>query len=364
MTARRIALALAWSMSASSLTAADPRAEAAAHYRQGKAFADAKQYDQAIAEYRKAYALDGVTSHLFNIARMLHDKGDFAAAIDHYQQYLAAEPGTPRAREVRAFIAEATRQQAAAEAKRRADDEAARIAAEQQRVEQQRRALAAQAHRKQAEAYAQAGAWGKAGDEYRAATAADGDPSHLIDAARAFREQPDLAKARDALVAYLEKVPLGERSDKIRAEVAELTRTIEKAARDREVEPPPPQPPITVTKPSTEAPSRSTRRTIGVVIGGVGVASLGVGTVFGFLAGTAKSDASKLCTEAGTCTSTGVELVDDARSKAVVANLTIGLGLAAVAGGVVLYLTAPRGSTAAHARLVPTGTGAAIIGRF
>jgi len=213
---------------------ADDKAQAAAHYKQGKAFFDAKQYDQAIAEYQQAYTLDHVTAHLFNIGRAFHLKGDLKSAIEFYQKFLAADPASSRADEVRGHIASATQQLADEDARRRASEEAVRIAAEQQKAReaQEQKKVAAIAHVKQAEAYAQAGAWAKAGEEHRAAATVDRDPQHLLDAGDAFRKQPDLARARDAFLAYLEQVPLGDNSDQIRAKVAELTRAIEKADED------------------------------------------------------------------------------------------------------------------------------------
>lgn len=227
---RALAIAVLLAVSASPAIA-DDKAKAAAHYKQGKAFFDAKAYDQAIAEYQQAYALDHVPAHLFNIGRAYHLKGDLKAAIEAYQKYLDAEPSGPRATEVRGYIASATQQIADEEAKRRADEEAARLAAEREKSkqEQEQKQIAATAHVKQADAYAQAGAWAKAGDEHRAAADVDGDPKHLLAAAEAYRKQPDHAKARDAYLAYLEKVPLGPDSDAVRAKVAETTRAIEKA---------------------------------------------------------------------------------------------------------------------------------------
>lgn len=232
----RLLLSIALTIAAASSAIADDTATAAAHYKQGKAFCDAHAYDQAIAEYQQAYALDHVAAHLFNIGRAFHLKGDLEKAIDHYRMYLAAEPTSGRASEVRSHIATATQALAAEHARQRAAKEAARIAAEQEKAradeDHRNRQRAAVAHVKQAEAYARAGAWVQAGEEHRAAATADGDPRHLLDAGEAFRMHPDQEKARDAFRAYLDQVPLGDDSDRVRAKVAEITRAIEKAAAD------------------------------------------------------------------------------------------------------------------------------------
>src|SRR5437868_3056785 len=84
-------------LNVSASAAPDPRA--ATHYKQGKTFLDAKQYDQAIVEFEAAYAIDKVASHLFNIAKAYDAKGDPDKAIEYYQKYLDVEPTTTRAAE-------------------------------------------------------------------------------------------------------------------------------------------------------------------------------------------------------------------------------------------------------------------------
>jgi tetratricopeptide (TPR) repeat protein len=224
------ALFVVWMLAFAAHAVANPRAKAEAHYKQGKAFLDSHQYDKAITEFEAAYAIDKVASHLFNIARAYHLKTDYEKAIEFYTKYLDAEPKSPRAAEVRGLVAEATLAKKQADDKKAAEAEAARIAAERKKIEEleaQKRTMAA-ARVKQAEAFVLAGAYTKAGDEHRAAYEIDGDATHLLAAAEAYRKQ-DLYKARDAYKAYLEKVPMGELSDAVRGKVADTTREIEKA---------------------------------------------------------------------------------------------------------------------------------------
>ena len=228
---KRLALALVCALTA---TAAADVKTAAAHYKQGKAFFDAKAYDQAIAEYQQAFAADGNVAHLYNIARAYQLAGDPKHAVEFYQRFLAAAPDSPTAPQARDYVAVATKDIADAEAKQREADEVARkaAAAQQQAAEQEQRRVAADAHVRQAEAFAHAGAWGDAGAEYAGATDADGDPAHLIAAAAAYRKQPDPVKARDAYRAYLTKVPMGSDSDLARTGVADLTKQIDKTEQD------------------------------------------------------------------------------------------------------------------------------------
>ena len=49
-------------------------------------------YDDAIELFEQAYAKDPQPNYLYNIARVYEEKGDFAAAVDRYQQFV----GEPR----------------------------------------------------------------------------------------------------------------------------------------------------------------------------------------------------------------------------------------------------------------------------
>jgi len=76
------------------------------------------------------------------------------------------------------------------------------------------------------------------------------------------------------------------------------------------------------------------------VAGGAGVVGLGVGTVLGFRAKAKWDDAGKHC--AGeVCDAMGVAINRDARSLGTTGTIVGGIGLAAVAAAVVIYVTAP-----------------------
>jgi hypothetical protein len=105
------------------------------------------------------------------------------------------------------------------------------------------------------------------------------------------------------------------------------------------VDEPPPPPPA--------SPGRG-RRILGVVVGGVGLATLGVGGVVALLARSDYKDAFAAHCDAATntCDDEGYDLTHDARSRANVATVVVGAGAALVVTGVVLYLTAPSGGGA------------------
>ena len=207
---------------------ANPKA-AAVHNRQAKAYFDAKQYDAAIVEFKKSYDLDKKPLTLFKIASAYYAKGDYENAIAFYGQYLQADPEGPYAAQALEFTTVAKKALDDERAKREAADAAAKKAEADKRAaeELEKKKLAAAGHIKNAQAFAQAGAWASAGDEYRAASDVAGDPAHLLDAAEAYRKQPDHAKASAAYRAYLDKAPTAPNADDVRKKLAESTRAFE-----------------------------------------------------------------------------------------------------------------------------------------
>jgi serine/threonine-protein kinase len=108
----------------------------------------------------------------------------------------------------------------------------------------------------------------------------------------------------------------------------------------------------------------ASQKTAAYVLGGVGIVGIGVGSFFGLKAISKAKDAQSFCPNGLQCIDNqGVTLSDDARSAALVSDITFALGAAALVGGVVLYLTAPSSpsgdpptpSTALRARVRPNG---------
>lgn len=102
----------------------------------------------------------------------------------------------------------------------------------------------------------------------------------------------------------------------------------------------------------------SGQRIVGLVVAGIGVVGVGVGTFFAFDAKSTydASNANGLCTN-NQCGREGLDLRDDADSKALVATITMSAGAALIVGGAVLFFTAPRSRNAAF---VPSARGFAI----
>lgn len=166
------------------------------------------------------------------------------------------------------------------------------------------------------------GAWG---------TALPVDPGDVLIEARAPKRLPwsttitiQLKEAKSVEVPLLEKAP----------------------------EPKPVAPPV-VAQPTTAPPPPpppedywNTTRIAGLTLGGLGVATMAVGGVFGFNALKQQSDSDAYCS-GSTCTDPrGIDLSKDALRNANIANVTIGAGALVTAVGTLLFFTAGSSSEA------------------
>jgi serine/threonine-protein kinase len=112
----------------------------------------------------------------------------------------------------------------------------------------------------------------------------------------------------------------------------------------------------------------STQQVLGLVVGGVGLVGVGLGSYFGIRAISKNSDAETHCPKGSLCNDTeGVDLSNKARQDAAASNIAFVAGGVLVATGAVLYLTGGRGDAdrVALVPLVAPGAAAATIsGRF
>lgn len=90
-----------------------------------------------------------------------------------------------------------------------------------------------------------------------------------------------------------------------------------------------------------------TQRIVGLGVAALGVVGLGVGTFFSFDAKSTYDRSEPHCSPDNRCNSIGTSQRNDAMSEATLATIALGAGLVALAGGVVLYLTAPKVSSPA-----------------
>ncbi|MGE0871074.1 MAG: PEGA domain-containing protein [Kofleriaceae bacterium] len=110
----------------------------------------------------------------------------------------------------------------------------------------------------------------------------------------------------------------------------------------------------------------SARRKLAVGIGVVGLASLGVGTVFGLRAMERSGEAYELCPSRERCSYRAEAVIRDGKIDRRNANIALGLGAASVITGIVLWVTAPSARRIERRSIsfVPTHNGAAITGSF
>jgi hypothetical protein len=88
--------------------------------------------------------------------------------------------------------------------------------------------------------------------------------------------------------------------------------------------------------------SRRRHHILGAITIGAGAALIATSAYFAWDAQAKWSDAQGHCTPGNVCSSTGSTLVDDAHTSATIATIVGGAGLAALATGVIVYLTAPK----------------------
>ena len=129
---------------------------------------------------------------------------------------------------------------------------------------------------------------------------------------------------------------------------------------------------VVAPKQVPEAPAPNVghgQRVAGVVIAGAGVATLGLSTYLALAARSKYNDAlaANCMGMTNACNMQGLTDTHDARSAANTATIIGGVGLAAIAAGIVVYVIAPHATSAEHALYVaPTasGTGLALGGVF
>ena len=104
-----------------------------------------------------------------------------------------------------------------------------------------------------------------------------------------------------------------------------------------------------------------TQRVVAVVAAGVGVVGVALGSVFGAGALGKNSDANSGHCTGNVCDATGVSLRKDAVSAGNLSTVFFVVGVAAVAGGAVLWFTAPSNHGVQAAPAVGSGTYGAVL---
>jgi serine/threonine-protein kinase len=110
----------------------------------------------------------------------------------------------------------------------------------------------------------------------------------------------------------------------------------------------PKAPPPVPAEPQPAEPTPSglgTQRILALAAGGVGVAGIAVGTVFGFKAMSKQNDAEATCAGTRCTTTAGADAGNDAHTAGTISTIGMVVGVAGLAGGAVLWFTAPSPAT-------------------
>jgi hypothetical protein len=107
--------------------------------------------------------------------------------------------------------------------------------------------------------------------------------------------------------------------------------------------------------PGAEPRDGKSQRAVALIVGGVGVIGVGVGSAFGLMAKASDDKAEPLCSPSDHCTDEAKSYINSAHSKATVATVAFSIGGAGLLGGAILWLTAPRAhERGASVAVVPT----------
>ena len=130
-----------------------------------------------------------------------------------------------------------------------------------------------------------------------------------------------------------------------------------------------PPPATEPTEPTEPTDPGTPFRIGGLVIAGVGLVGVGLGTAFGLIASSKLSDsnADNHCDAQNSCDPTGLGLRSDAQSAATLSTVGFIAGAVLIAGGITMFVLAPKKSPAQTALTPAIGAGfygAALFTRF
>lgn len=315
-------------------------AQAEALFQEGKALLDKKQYAQACPKLEASYKADAATGTLLALAFCHEQEGRIATAWAEYLDTAARAKAEKRA-----------------DREKKARDRAAALAPRLSRltiqVDPSLSSLPGFRVTRNA-AVVEPGAWN---------TALPVDPGdHTIEvsatARRTWRTQVQVVKEAESRIVSVPALqqeggdaPIGPVAS---APVAPASSTSAAAA-------------APTAPPSTAAPTheRSALPVVGLVVGGLGVVGVGIGTWFGFKAKSKNDDSSSDCS-GNQCGPVGTQARNDALDAAKISTVGFVAGLALIGVGTTLYLIAPNPKRSAEvtATAGPGQMGLGIQGRF
>lgn len=203
--------------------------------------------------------------------------------------------------------------------------------------------------------------WDKSIASFKEAYRLRSDAASLFNIAQAYRLKGDCVEASAFYKTYKRNFPDATNIAFVDKLIADLETCAQQQAAAAKVEPTNPigpRPPHQVVPAPIADRGRPTRVT-GLAIGGVGAVLVGTGFVFGALARSRAADV----TNGGNAEMPPVfdsKLEDSGRRFDTLAKVSWGVGVAAIAGGVVLYMMGKRNSEPRVA-LVPHAHGALVV---
>jgi len=280
----------------------DPKAEALQHYELGMTHVNNKAYGEAIAEFNRAYELSQ----------------DFAVLYDIGQSYIAIDEPARAIKVLKQYLADGGKGVASARRKE-VEEEIAR---------QEARVATVLVHSEREGAMVKV-------------DGADVGKTPLPEGLQLNAGTHLVAVTLDGYQVWEQRLQLVG-GDRRNLEVVFVP--VETAPEAATPAAPGGQGAAGETAASVTAPAGApfpVRKTVAYVLGGVGVATLAVGAVFGVRAITQRRDSDAEC-PANRCSAAGVDLNNQAKTSARVADITIGIGLLSAAAATYLLLTMPK----------------------
>jgi hypothetical protein len=129
---------------------------------------------------------------------------------------------------------------------------------------------------------------------------------------------------------------------------------------------PPPVPEAAPPPPETPTKDGTGQRIAGIAVGGVGVVGVVVGSILGLGAHSKYKDALGDCknSQPNLCTQPGVDEGSSAHSEAAASTVVFAVSAALVAGGAILFFTAPRSGVTVSPTVGLQSAGVAVGGRW
>jgi len=277
------------------LAVADDKSKADSLWKQGKKLMSEKKYSEACEAFEKSQALDPGIGTQLNIAKCFEDWGKLARALKAYRaaEKMANDAHDSRADKIQGLITEL-------------DPQVPRLTIHTPK--------------------------GASTDKITIDGAPAGDLSGplTVDPGPHTIVYPNSDGKMKTKIVPVER---GGSSD--------VTLELPTAATVVEVKPPPPPPP---SPPAAETDPGHGYRLAGYVVGGAGVVAIGVSSYLALSARSQYNDALEAHCNGMTngCDAMGLTDTHDARHRANLATIVFSAGLAAVGGGVALYLLAPK----------------------